>query len=151
MQFAAGAVPQNRYEQDQRDGKDRHRDKQSIPARTWLQPTWLRHERGNAETGRPQTKLAHRHVLQAPSHLTTGGQDRPKRDDCRAVDVIVHDRLRQRLQIALYTPGESNGRPLTIPLMPEGVEKTVSVADMADLLSFLKGWRYREGMPFRAK
>jgi len=36
-------------------------------------------------------------------------------------------------------------------LMPEGVEKTVSVADMADLVSFLKGWRYREGMPFRPK
>src|SRR5439155_22453522 len=32
-------------------------------------------------------------------------------------------RLRQRLQIALYTPGEPSGRPLTIPLMPEGVDQ----------------------------
>jgi len=32
-------------------------------------------------------------------------------------------RLRERLQIALYTPGEPSGRPLTIPLMPEGVDQ----------------------------
>jgi putative heme-binding domain-containing protein len=36
-------------------------------------------------------------------------------------------------------------------LMPEGLEKTISVAEMADLLSFLKGWRYLGGMPYRPK
>jgi putative heme-binding domain-containing protein len=32
-----------------------------------------------------------------------------------------------------------------ISLMPEGLERTISVADMADLLSFLKNWRYLDG------
>jgi putative heme-binding domain-containing protein len=36
-----------------------------------------------------------------------------------------------------------------VSLMPEGVEKTISVAEMSDLLSFLKGWRYLSGMPFK--
>jgi putative membrane-bound dehydrogenase-like protein len=31
-----------------------------------------------------------------------------------------------------------------VSLMPEGLEKTVGVQEMADLLSFLKGWRYLE-------
>jgi len=30
-------------------------------------------------------------------------------------------------------------------LMPEGLEKTVSVEEMADLLGFLKNWRYLDG------
>ncbi len=30
-------------------------------------------------------------------------------------------------------------------LMPEGLEKTISVAEMTDLLSFLKNWRYLDG------
>src|SRR5207249_10391341 len=30
-------------------------------------------------------------------------------------------------------------------LMPEGLEKTISVEEMADLLSFLKNWRYLDG------
>jgi putative heme-binding domain-containing protein len=30
-------------------------------------------------------------------------------------------------------------------LMPEGLEKNISVAQMADLLAFLKNWRYLEG------
>ena len=30
-------------------------------------------------------------------------------------------------------------------LMPEGLEKSVSVAEMTDLLSFLKNWRYLDG------
>lgn len=29
-------------------------------------------------------------------------------------------------------------------LMPEGVEKTINLSEMADLLSFLKNWRYQE-------
>jgi hypothetical protein len=29
--------------------------------------------------------------------------------------------------------------------MPEGVEKTISIEEMADLLSFLKNWRYLDG------
>jgi putative heme-binding domain-containing protein len=33
-------------------------------------------------------------------------------------------------------------------LMPEGLEKVITVEEMADLLSFLKGWRYLEGKPF---
>jgi putative membrane-bound dehydrogenase-like protein len=36
---------------------------------------------------------------------------------------------------------QSTGRSL----MPEGLEKTVAVADMADLLAFLKNWRYLDG------
>ncbi len=36
---------------------------------------------------------------------------------------------------------QSTGRSL----MPEGLEKTVPVADMADLLAFLKNWRYLDG------
>ncbi|HEY7423727.1 MAG TPA: PVC-type heme-binding CxxCH protein [Gemmataceae bacterium] len=32
-------------------------------------------------------------------------------------------------------------------LMPEGLEKNISVDQMADLLAFLKNWRYREGTP----
>ena len=35
-----------------------------------------------------------------------------------------------------------------VSLMPEGVEKTIGVSEMADLLAFLKGWRYQGGMPF---
>lgn len=35
-------------------------------------------------------------------------------------------------------------------LMPEGVEKTITVEEMADLLSFLKNWRYLDGsVPLR--
>src|SRR5207237_9120788 len=30
-------------------------------------------------------------------------------------------------------------------LMPEGLEKTVTVEEMADLLAFLKNWRYLDG------
>jgi putative membrane-bound dehydrogenase-like protein len=30
-------------------------------------------------------------------------------------------------------------------LMPEGLEKTISIPEMADLLSFLKNWRYLDG------
>ncbi|HEV3339498.1 MAG TPA: PVC-type heme-binding CxxCH protein [Pirellulales bacterium] len=41
----------------------------------------------------------------------------------------------------------SNG----ISLMPEGLEKNVSVQDMADLISFIKNWRYLEAdLPARA-
>jgi hypothetical protein len=29
--------------------------------------------------------------------------------------------------------------------MPEGVEKVITVAQMADLLAFLKNWRYLDG------
>ena len=36
---------------------------------------------------------------------------------------------------------QSTGRSL----MPEGLEKTISVADMTDLISFLKNWRYLDG------
>jgi putative heme-binding domain-containing protein len=32
-----------------------------------------------------------------------------------------------------------------VSLMPEGLEKSVSVEDMADLISFLKNWRYLDG------
>jgi putative membrane-bound dehydrogenase-like protein len=32
-----------------------------------------------------------------------------------------------------------------ISLMPEGLERTISIADMADLLAFLKNWRYEGG------
>jgi putative heme-binding domain-containing protein len=32
-----------------------------------------------------------------------------------------------------------------VSLMPEGLEKTVSVEEMADLLNFLKNWRYLDG------
>ncbi len=32
-----------------------------------------------------------------------------------------------------------------VSLMPEGLEKNISVPEMADLLSFLKNWRYLEG------
>jgi putative heme-binding domain-containing protein len=30
-------------------------------------------------------------------------------------------------------------------LMPEGLEKSISVEEMADLLHYLKNWRYAEG------
>jgi putative membrane-bound dehydrogenase-like protein len=37
-----------------------------------------------------------------------------------------------------------------LSLMPEGLEKTVTVEEMADLVSFLKNWRYLDGqVPFR--
>ena len=32
-----------------------------------------------------------------------------------------------------------------VSLMPEGLEKNIPVADMADLISFLKNWRYLDG------
>lgn len=32
-----------------------------------------------------------------------------------------------------------------VSLMPEGLEKTITVPEMADLLSFLKNWRYLDG------
>jgi putative heme-binding domain-containing protein len=32
-----------------------------------------------------------------------------------------------------------------VSLMPDGLEKTISIPDMADLLSFLKNWRYLNG------
>jgi putative heme-binding domain-containing protein len=41
----------------------------------------------------------------------------------------------------------SNG----VSLMPEGLEKNISLADMADLISFIKNWRYLEAdLPARA-
>lgn len=41
----------------------------------------------------------------------------------------------------------SNG----ISLMPEGLEKTISVEQMADLISFIKNWRYLDGQVPLAK
>jgi putative membrane-bound dehydrogenase-like protein len=39
-----------------------------------------------------------------------------------------------------------------VSLMPEGLEKTVSIEEMADLLQFLKNWRYAEsGVPVGEK
>jgi putative heme-binding domain-containing protein len=32
-----------------------------------------------------------------------------------------------------------------VSLMPEGLEKSISVEQMADLLAFLKNWRYLDG------
>src|SRR5262249_16821761 len=32
-----------------------------------------------------------------------------------------------------------------LSLMPDGLEKTISIAEMADLLAFLKNWRYLDG------
>jgi putative heme-binding domain-containing protein len=32
-----------------------------------------------------------------------------------------------------------------ISLMPDGLEKNITIADMADLLRFLKDWRYLDG------
>ena len=32
-----------------------------------------------------------------------------------------------------------------ISLMPEGLEKNINVQEMADLLGFLKNWRYLDG------
>jgi putative heme-binding domain-containing protein len=31
-----------------------------------------------------------------------------------------------------------------VSLMPEGLEKTITIEEMADLLTFLKNWRYRD-------
>jgi putative heme-binding domain-containing protein len=36
-------------------------------------------------------------------------------------------------------------RSTGVSLMPEGLEKTISVPEMADLLNFLKNWRYLDG------
>ena len=33
-------------------------------------------------------------------------------------------------------------RSMGVSLMPEGLEKSISVEEMADLLGFLKGWRF---------
>jgi putative heme-binding domain-containing protein len=39
-----------------------------------------------------------------------------------------------------------------VSLMPEGLEKTISIEEMADLLAFLKNWRYLDGeVPFEEK
>ena len=32
-----------------------------------------------------------------------------------------------------------------VSLMPEGMEKNITVEEMADLLAFLKNWRYLDG------
>jgi putative heme-binding domain-containing protein len=32
-------------------------------------------------------------------------------------------------------------------LMPEGLEKNITIDEMTDLLSFLKNWRYEGGRP----
>jgi putative heme-binding domain-containing protein len=34
-----------------------------------------------------------------------------------------------------------------VSLMPEGLEKTITIEEMADLLTFLKNWRYRDLQP----
>ncbi|MGH7221700.1 MAG: PVC-type heme-binding CxxCH protein, partial [Gemmataceae bacterium] len=36
-------------------------------------------------------------------------------------------------------------RSTGISLMPEGLEKTITVEQMAELISFLKNWRYLDG------
>jgi putative heme-binding domain-containing protein len=36
---------------------------------------------------------------------------------------------------------QSNG----VSLMPEGLEKNISPQDMADLIAFIKNWRYLDG------
>ena len=41
-------------------------------------------------------------------------------------------------------------RSTGVSLMPEGLEKNVSPQQMADLIAFLKQWRYREGKPTHA-
>ena len=38
-----------------------------------------------------------------------------------------------------------------LSLMPEGVEKNISVQEMADLIRFLKDWRYLDGATPRGK
>jgi hypothetical protein len=35
--------------------------------------------------------------------------------------------LRERIAVALYTPGQPDGRPLTLPLVPEGIDRLSSV------------------------
>jgi hypothetical protein len=37
--------------------------------------------------------------------------------------VARRERLRQRLDVAVYTPGEPGGRPLAIPLVPDGADQ----------------------------
>jgi hypothetical protein len=32
-----------------------------------------------------------------------------------------------------------------VSLMPDGLEKTITLEQMADLISFLKNWRYLDG------
>ena len=36
-------------------------------------------------------------------------------------------------------------RSTGVSLMPEGLEKTITIEQMADLISFLKNWRYLDG------
>jgi len=43
-----------------------------------------------------------------------------------AVHQASRERLRDRLEVALYTPGQPQGRPLAIPLVPEGKEQLTS-------------------------
>lgn len=38
-----------------------------------------------------------------------------------------------------------------VSLMPEGLEKTITIAEMADLLDFLKNWRYLDGAVPRSR
>ena len=33
-----------------------------------------------------------------------------------------------------------------VSLMPEGLEKNVSIEEMADLIAFIKNWRYLDGL-----
>lgn len=47
-------------------------------------------------------------------------------------EVIPQDQIEE-----LQSTGQS--------LMPDGIEKTVTVAEMTDLLRFLKDWRYLDG------
>src|SRR5206468_701628 len=42
-------------------------------------------------------------------------------------------------------------RSLGISLMPEGLERVVGIEEMADLLAFLKGWRYLSESPSAAE
>lgn len=56
----------------------------------------------------------------------------------KQVEVISQDQIEE-----LQSTGQS--------LMPEGIEKTVSVAEMTDLLRFLKDWRYLDGKTPQAR
>src|SRR6059058_1717711 len=50
LQFAAGAIAQNRNDQDQRDLEDRHRDKKTVPTGAWFFAARMRNYRRNSDS-----------------------------------------------------------------------------------------------------
>lgn len=57
---------------------------------------------------------------------------------------ITLRRAESQTEVVLRQDIEEIHSPPGVSLMPEGLEKAITIEEMADLLTFLKNWRYHD-------